>query len=83
MDCERGSEYEPYRASTPFLLPLPRPLSLVIAAPFRLILKKDRLTSGWDLLWTFIIYLAVIVVLSLLFVIFDFPPSGSWAEWPF
>ena len=83
MDCERGSEYEPYRASTPFMLPLPRLFSQAIAAPFRLILKKDKPTSGWDFLWTFIIYLAVIVVLSLPFVIFDFPPGGSWAEWPF
>jgi len=82
MARERGSEYEHYRASAPFMLPLPRLLSQAITAPFRLIIKKDRPTSGRDLLWTFIIYLGVIVVLSLPFVLFGFPPGGSWSDWP-
>jgi len=82
MGNERGFEYEPYRSNTPFLLPLPRPLSQAIAAPFRLILKKDRPINRWDLMWTFIIYLGVIVVLSLPFILFDFPPGGSWSDWP-
>jgi protein-S-isoprenylcysteine O-methyltransferase Ste14 len=83
MGHERGSEYDRYRASAPFMLPLPGFLSRAMAAPFRLILKKDRPKSGWDLLWTFLIYLVVIMVLSLPFVLFDWPPGGSWSQWPF
>jgi len=83
MGRERGSEYEHYRASAPFMLPLPRLLIQAISAPFKLVLKKDRPACGRDLLWTFIIYLAVIIVLSLPFVLFDWPSGGSWSDWPF
>lgn len=82
MGRERGLEYGRYRASAPFMLPLPGVLSRAMAAPFRLVLKKDRPTTGWDLLWTFLIYLVVIMVLSLPFVLLDWPPGGSWSQWP-
>jgi protein-S-isoprenylcysteine O-methyltransferase Ste14 len=83
MARQHGSEYVNYQASAPFMLPLPGFLSQAIAAPFKLFLKKERPTSGWDLLWIFIIYLVVIMALSSPFVLFDLPSGGNWSVWPF
>jgi protein-S-isoprenylcysteine O-methyltransferase Ste14 len=69
MRRQYGQEYEDYSRRAPFLLPLPRFLSRLITAPFRLILRKERPESGWDLVWTFAIYLAAVALLSLPFVI--------------
>jgi hypothetical protein len=67
----------------PFMIPLPQIVSRVISAPFRFLLKKDRPHTGLDLLWTFAIYLAAIMVLSLPFVLLDWPSGGGWMDWPF
>jgi protein-S-isoprenylcysteine O-methyltransferase Ste14 len=83
MRREQGQVYERYSIRAPFLLPLPRLLSRAIAAPFRLVLKKDRPETGWDLVWTFAIYLVVVVMLSLPFVILRWPPGKGWMTWPF
>jgi protein-S-isoprenylcysteine O-methyltransferase Ste14 len=83
MRRQQGQAYERYSSRAPFLLPLPRLLSRTISAPFRLILKKDRPETGWDLVWTFAIYLAVVVALSLPFVVLHWPPGRSWMAWPF
>jgi protein-S-isoprenylcysteine O-methyltransferase Ste14 len=83
MRRRHGQEYEQYRARAPFLLPLPRPLSRAISAPFRLIRRKDAPETGWDLMWVFVIYLALLVLLSLPFVLLDWPPGSGWKQWPF
>ena len=77
-----GAEYERYSSQAPFMLPLPRFLSRVISAPFRLVLRKDRPETGWDLVLAFAIYLALIALLSLPFVLLDWPPGGGWMDWP-
>jgi hypothetical protein len=51
------------------MLPLPSFLSWIIAAPFRRILRKDRPETGWDLVWTFALYLALIALFSLPFLV--------------
>jgi len=83
MRWQHGQEYERYSSRAPFMLPLPGFLSRMISAPFRLVLRKDRPETGWDLVWTFAIYLTVIALLSLPFVMLDWPPSGGWMNWPF
>lgn len=82
MRRQHGQEYERYSCRAPFMLPLPRALSRAISAPFRLVLRKERPESGWDLVWTFALYAAAIALLSLPFVVLDWPPGGSWAQWP-
>jgi protein-S-isoprenylcysteine O-methyltransferase Ste14 len=69
MRREQGQDYEAYASRTPFLLPLPRSVSRAIAAPFRLMLRKERPETGWDLVWTFVIYLILIALVSLPFAI--------------
>jgi hypothetical protein len=82
MHREHGPEYELYRNQTPFLFPLPVFLGRFVSTPFRLILRNDKSTSRWDLVWTFVIYLAVIMLLSLPFVQLNYPSNG-WMNWPF
>jgi hypothetical protein len=83
MRRQRGEEYEDYSGDAPFMLPLPRGLSRVISAPFRFLVRKERPQTGWDLVWTFAIYLPLICLLSLPFVILDWPAGGGWVTWPF
>jgi protein-S-isoprenylcysteine O-methyltransferase Ste14 len=82
MRHQRGEEYERYCNGAPFMLPLPGCLSRVISAPFQLVRRKERPETGWDLVWTFVIYLPIICLLSLPFVVLDWPPGGGWAKWP-
>lgn len=69
MRRQHGQEYERYSRRAPFMLPLPRVLSRIIAAPFRLVLRKDRPETGWDLVWTFALYLALTALCSLPFLL--------------
>jgi protein-S-isoprenylcysteine O-methyltransferase Ste14 len=69
MRREHGEEYERYSSRAPFMLPLPRFISRTISAPFRLILRRERPETGWDLVAIFAIYLAVVALLSLPFVV--------------
>jgi protein-S-isoprenylcysteine O-methyltransferase Ste14 len=74
--------YEHYSRQAPFLFPIPGFFSGVISMPFRQIIQKNKPETRWDLLWTFLVYLAVIMLLSLPFILLDWPPAG-WKQWPF
>ena len=82
MSRERGEEYEAYRASAPFMLPLPRCVSRAVNVPLRLLLKKDRPENRWELLLTFLVYAAILVLLSLPFALLDWPSGCGWMGWP-
>jgi protein-S-isoprenylcysteine O-methyltransferase Ste14 len=83
MRRQHAQDYARYSQGAPFLLPLPGLLSRVVSAPLRLVLRKERPERGWDLVWTFAIYLAVTALLSLPFVVLAWPPGGGWMDWPF
>lgn len=61
--------YLAYRQRAPFMLPLPEILAKLITAPNRLLLKKDFPTRGKEILYSFVIYLGIAMILSLLFVL--------------
>lgn len=82
MSRERGEEYEAYRRGVPFLLPLPALVSRLISAPMRFVLMGDRPTRGRELVIVFLIYLAILVLLSLPFVLLNWPPQLGWSDWP-
>lgn len=82
MRRRRGEEYERYSSRAPFMLPLPGFLSRAISAPLRFILGKERPETGWDLVWTFAVYLGAVASLSLPFLALDWPTGGSRANWP-
>jgi protein-S-isoprenylcysteine O-methyltransferase Ste14 len=83
MQLEQGEDYESYQRRAPFMLPLPRFLNRLIAAPMRVVLGKDQPETGWELLLTFVVYGALVAALSLPFLVFAWPNGGSWATWPF
>ncbi len=82
MSTERGEEYEAYRNRAPFVLPLPGLISRVVSAPMRAVLRKRYPESGRDLIITFVVYLAIFVLLSLPFVLLNWPPHLGWSDWP-
>ena len=82
MQRERGEEYAAYRRATPFMFPLPKSISALIAAPLRLVLKKDRPENRKDLFVTFAVYLSIMMILSAPFLLLDIPGRGGWILWP-
>jgi protein-S-isoprenylcysteine O-methyltransferase Ste14 len=83
MRRQHGAVYERYSRRAPFMLPLPGWLSRAISTPFRLVRGKERPETGWDLVWTFAIYLPLICLLSLPFLVLDWPGGAGWVTWPF
>jgi protein-S-isoprenylcysteine O-methyltransferase Ste14 len=78
-----GSEYESYMRRAPFLLPLPRWLSNVLAAPARLVLRHSWPRSGREVLLVIAAYAVLLVLLSLPFLLFHWPPRGGWWAYPY
>jgi hypothetical protein len=77
-----GQMYRDYVDRAPFLFPLPGFLNRAISAPIRLILNKDKPDTRWDFVWTFGLYLGLVMLLSLPFILLDWPQNG-WMNWPF
>ena len=82
MRKEDSQRYLRYTDIAPFMLPIPRFVSNVIAFPIRLLLKQDRPETGKELLVTFAIYATLLILLSLPFVLLDFPRGIGWSGWP-
>lgn len=82
MKREYGDEYERYQTNAPFMIPLPKFVSQVLAAPFWLVMRKARPENRWDVVWTFFIYLAFVALLSMPFILLGWPPGKGWMDWP-
>lgn len=82
MRREHGEVYEQYQSNAPFIMPLPKLVSRVLSAPFRLVMRKAQPENRWDVVWTFFIYLAFVGLLSMPFVLLGWPPGGGWMDWP-
>jgi protein-S-isoprenylcysteine O-methyltransferase Ste14 len=78
-----GEEYREYRDRTPFLFPMPKFVSSVIASPIRLLLKKDRPENSREVIVVFLVYTVIMVLLSLPFVLLSWPPGTGWPRWPY
>lgn len=59
-------KYFKYRSRTPFLIPLPKAISNMINLPIRLIIKKSYPENPKELALTFIVYLIILLLSSLL-----------------
>jgi len=82
MRKEDSERYLQYTASAPFMFPIPKRLAAAITFPMRLALKKDRPETGKELLATFAVYAALLILLSLPFVLLDWPQGIGWSGWP-
>lgn len=65
MIKQADDNYLQYRKSAPFMLPLPRFLAKLITVPNRVLLKKDLPESGREVIYTFVIYITILILLSL------------------
>jgi protein-S-isoprenylcysteine O-methyltransferase Ste14 len=82
MRKEDSDRYLQYTTSAPFMAPIPKFVSNIITFPMRLLLKKDRPETGKELVATFAVYTTLLILLSLPFVLLDFPPGIGWSDWP-
>jgi protein-S-isoprenylcysteine O-methyltransferase Ste14 len=79
MKQKYPEEYQKYEKQALFLFPIPQFISKIINFPVRLFLKKEQPENGKDVAVIFFIYLAILILLSLLFNAIDFlPRSGLW-----
>lgn len=83
MTRAHGETYTAYRDRTPFMLPLPESVSAVISFPMRVLLKRNRPENGLQVLVVFLVYSAILVLLSLPFVVLKWPSSMGWLLWPY
>lgn len=82
MRKEDSERYSQYTARAPFMFPIPKFVSTVITFPIRILLKKNRPETGKELLATFAVYSTLLILLSLPFVLIDWPPGIGWSGWP-
>ena len=88
MRRDAGERYETYRRQTPFLVPLPKSVAAVVAAPMRWTLRAQAPESGKDVAIVVGLYAAMVLLLSLPIVLLGWPaPTGWWGfpynVWPF
>ncbi len=83
IKVKRETGYEAYRSRTPFLLPLPSLLTRIFSAPQRLVLKKEFPENGREVLGVAILYTSILVILSIPFVVFQWPPDTGWFRFPY
>jgi protein-S-isoprenylcysteine O-methyltransferase Ste14 len=82
MRRDQGQEYEVYRQRTPFMLPLPRFISNLTAGPLRFVLKKEQPETGKEVATVLAVYAGLLILLSVPFVVFQWPPRGGWWRFP-
>jgi protein-S-isoprenylcysteine O-methyltransferase Ste14 len=77
MRRDGGAEYGEYLSRSPFLFPVPDAISRVVSAPMRFVIRKEWPTNGRDVLVVFAVYSVLAIMLSLPFVLLDWPPSSQ------
>ena len=79
----RDSEgYSKYKASAPFMFPIPKFISSVITAPIKILIKKNQPETGKELIATFAVYSVILILLSLPFFLLSWPSGLGWSDWP-
>ena len=74
--------YLKYKESAPFMFPIPRFVASLVTAPIRLLFKKNQPESRKEIVGTFVVYCLVFVLLSLPFILLNWPPGHQWWKWP-
>jgi protein-S-isoprenylcysteine O-methyltransferase Ste14 len=71
MRREQGVTYDAYRERTPFLLPVPRFINGIVAAPMRAVLRKEWPEDGKDVAVVVILYTLILFLMSYLYGMVD------------
>ena len=75
--------YLKYKESAPFMFPVPRLLASLVTAPVRILFGKDQPETRKEIIGTFAVYCLILVLLSLPFVLLNWPPNHEWWKWPY
>lgn len=59
-------KYDEYRKKTPFLIPLPNFIKIIVTAPLRLVFKKDLPKNRKEIIFLLGFYGSIIIIISLL-----------------
>lgn len=71
MVKQEGENYRQYQKTAPFMLPLPRFVSKIITSPNKVILKKEFPQTKKEIIYSFVIYVTILVILSIFVVRFQ------------
>jgi len=77
-----GQEYLRYQQAAPFMVPLPKPISSIVKVTNRRLIRKELPETGKEIFCAFLLYLAILVLLSLPFFVLNWPPGYGWNSWP-
>ncbi|MDH5482160.1 MAG: hypothetical protein OEY22_04680 [Candidatus Bathyarchaeota archaeon] len=75
--------YLKYKESVPFMFPVPKFVTSLVTAPIRMMFGKSQPENRKEIIGTFVIYSIIFVLLSLPFVLLNWPPGESWGWWPY
>lgn len=82
MTRVHSEDYQKYRSSAPFMIPLPGFISKAVTAPLKKFYQVKTPRNSWEILYLFVIYFGVLMLLSLPFYLLNFPPGLGWTTWP-
>ena len=74
--------YLKYKESAPFMFPVPQFVTSLVTAPIRILFGKNHPENGKEIIGTFAVYCLIFVLLSLPFVLLNWPPGHEWWKWP-
>jgi len=83
MREKHGDEYVKYQNTTPFMLPLSQFIKRTVSFPARTCLKKERPENRKDIAIIFLVYTAILVLLSMPFAALNWPGNLGWSVWPY
>ena len=74
--------YLKYKEGAPFMFPVPNSLASLATATVRLLFGKNQPESMKEIIGTFAMYTLIFILLSLPFVLLNWPPGHEWWRWP-
>lgn len=83
MSKKDKDTYLKYRESAPFMFPVPKSVTSLAIAPMRILLGKNQPENRKEIIATFAVYFLVFILLSLPFVLLNWPPAHEWWKWPY
>jgi hypothetical protein len=82
MTHKLDEEYLEYQRETPFMFPLPNPISSFVTIPIRFLFDGDAPKNNREIFYMFISYFGILILFSLPFFLLDYPKFGWWS-WPY
>lgn len=83
MSKKDRDAYLKYKESAPFMFPVPKFVASLVTAPIRILFKSNQPRNRKEIAGTFAVYCLIFVLLSLPFVLLNWPPGEWWGWWPY